>query len=230
MPALVLVCATLVVGAVDPIAFSSFSRSCERRLNAPLTRFWGSRPHPDRSMIASNALWSVHDRNLEILPRWKVAPGHNLTMPFMDTHVAVRFLGGVSPYSVATSPQCTDSVAAPAPSGVDRGGVWCDLVTRGSDGSLRSRFDLVRPRLDRFVENGLDALIVLDNVPWAFVANANRTAPCFPFGCQYLPPDDPTEFASWVREHLFKLEPTPPAPSRACADDRARFSLSSRGW
>ena len=198
--------------------FSSFSRSCERRLSKPLTRFWGSRPHPDRSMIASNALWSVHDRNLEILPRWQVDPSYKLTMPFMDTHVAVRFLGGVSPFSVATSPGCIDSVAAPEPSGVDRNGVWCDLVTRASDGSLQNRFDLVRPRLDRYVDNGMDVLIVLDNVPWAFVAHANRTGPCFSFGCQYLPPDHPAEFASWVRKCNLNLKPIPSPPSHTRAD------------
>ena len=103
----------------------------------------------------------------------------------MDTHVAVRFLGGVSNYTEATDPGCVDHVGPPAASGVDRPGIWCDLVTRDrSTGQLRSRFDLVQSRLDRFVRAGMDVLIVLDNVPWAFVHNKTYTGPCQSFGCQ----------------------------------------------
>ena len=39
-------------------------------------------------------------------------------------------------------------------------------------------------------------MIVLDNVPWAFV-NVT-TSECQGFGCQYRPPDNPQEFADWV--------------------------------
>ena len=122
-------------------------------------------------------------------------------MPFMDTHVAVRFLGGVSNFTEATDPGCVDRVGPPASSGVDRPGIWCDLVTRDkSTGQLRSRFDLVQSRLDRFVLAGMDVLIVLDNVPWAFLHNRTYAGPCQNYGCQYLPPDDPHEFAEWVGE------------------------------
>lgn len=67
---------------------------------------------------------------------------------------------------------------------------------RQPDGSLQTRYDLVRSRLDRFVDNGLDLMIILDDVPWAFVDV--RSEQCQGFGCQYLPPRDPAEFASWV--------------------------------
>jgi hypothetical protein len=119
-------------------------------------------------MIAPGALWAVGDANLAVLPRWAaLAPGANETVPFTDEHVAVRFLGGVSNFSSATAPGCVDHAGPPKASGVDVDGVWCDLVVRdGATGALRSRFELVRTRLDRFVAAGLGVMIVLDNVPW----------------------------------------------------------------
>lgn len=196
-----------VAPIATPIEFASFIPGCSRKLAKPLTRFWGTSPRPDLSMISDRTLWPRDDPNLAILPRWQVAPPHNLTLPFADTLVAVRFLGGVSSFSTATSAVCMDSVhglrSSPPPTGVNLEGVnhegtWCDLVVRKADGSLHSRFDLVRSRLERYVQNGLDVMIVLDNIPWAFVAGANRSAPCQTYGCQYLPPDHPQEFASWV--------------------------------
>jgi hypothetical protein len=180
------------------IPFSSFAQTCERRLDAPLERFYGSRPHPDLSMVADSVLWPASDPNLAILPKW-TAPkrGANLTAPFVDTHVAVRFLGGVGNLSDVTHPNCKDGLHGSQPSsGVDRKGIWCDLVVRQPDGSLKTRFDLVHSRLDRFVDNGVDLMIVLDDVPWAFVNVSSET--CQGFGCQYLPPNDPREFAAWV--------------------------------
>ena len=106
----------------------------------------------------------------------------------------MRFLGGVSNFSLATAPDCTDGLDKLQPSsGVDRTGVWCDLVVRQPDGSLRSRFDLVHSRLDRFVTNGVDLMIVLGDVPWAFVNVTEED--CENYGCQYLPPDSCSEFA-----------------------------------
>jgi hypothetical protein len=54
----------------------------------------------------------------------------------------------------------------------------------------------VHGRLDKIVNNGFDVMIVLDNVPWAFVNTT--TSPGCKYGCQYAPPDDPHEFAEWV--------------------------------
>ena len=190
----------LMLSAVRDILFANFSLTCDRRPAAPLERFWGARPHPDASVISSNALWHRDDPNIAILPKWESKEA--FTMPFVDTHVAVRFLGGVSNHSAATSPKCADAVldggARDLRAGVRPGEVWCDLVVREQNGTLRSRFDLVRSRLDRYFDNGIDVMIVLDNVPWAFVNTttcANQT-----FGCQYLPPDDPQEFAAWVEQ------------------------------
>ena len=177
--------------ATKRIPFSAFSRSCERSLPT-LHRFYGSRPHPDLSMISDDVLWSHDDPNLAVLPQWK--PPGNSTAPFVDTHVAVRFLGGVSNFSLATAPDCADGLTHNQPSsGVDRKGIWCDLVVRQPDGSLRTRFDLVHSRLEHFVDNGIDLMIVLDDVPWAFVNTTEEQ--CENYGCQYLPPASCSEFA-----------------------------------
>jgi hypothetical protein len=157
-------------------------------------------------MVAGTALWSVNDPNLAVLPLWSAAPGATLTAPFVDTHVAVRFLGGVSNYSEATAADCVDVVGPRQAAGVDRPGIWCDLVVRASTGKLTSRFDLVSTRLDHFVHNGIDVMIVLDNVPWAFVNVTSE--PCASFGCQYLPPDDPDEFGLWVGELATHIQST----------------------
>lgn len=179
------------------VPFSRFSKSCERRLSTSLPRFWGSRPHPDLSMIAENAFWHRDDPNLAVLPKWYIPAGQNYTIPFTDTHVAVRFLGGVSNFSIATSPDCFDKLGPLQPkAGVDRVGQWCDLVVRNKSGVLNSRFDLVLSRLDKYVANGIDLMIVMDDVPWAFVNITSEK--CQGFGCQYLPPDHPQEFADWI--------------------------------
>ena len=158
-------------------------------------------------MITSNALWAVDDENLAVLPRWVPPTGATLTAPFVDTHVAVRFLGGVSNFSAATAADCTDVVGPAAASGVDRPGVWCDLVVRDVESrKLVSRFGLVNSRLDRYAHNGIDVMIVLDDVPWAFVNVTTEV--CQPFGCQYLPPDDPSEFGAWVGALAVYLEAT----------------------
>ena len=122
-----------------PLSFvADFQKTCHREF-PELTRLWGSRPHPDLSMVSGNVLWRADDPNLRILPRWS-SHGHELTMPFLDTHVAVRFLGGVSEFGAATAADCVDV----------QNSVWCDLVTRSAkNGSLLTRVDLLRSRLDR---------------------------------------------------------------------------------
>ena len=168
-----------------------FQQCCTRTLPTPLTRFYGSRPHPDLSMVARNALWSIHDKNLNILPTpWKpLNKSSPYTLPFVDTHVAVRFLGGVSPFPVATTKDCKDTISK---------NIWCDLITRNTTTHQLNniRFDLIHSRLDRYVYAGMDLMLVLDNVPYAFVSNHSQT--CQNFGCQYLPPNNATEFALFI--------------------------------
>jgi len=130
-------------------------------------------------------LWAHDDKNIEILPQWH--PTNDRTIPFTDELVAAKFLGGVFNYSDATRQGCVDSKT-----------MWCDLVRRLPDGKLESRFDLVNSRLDPYVQSGLDIMIVLGSVPWAFV-NVTEQA-CQSQCCQCLPPDNPQEFADWVGE------------------------------
>jgi len=178
------------------LPFSMFSKTCFRSMEQPLDRFWGTRVRPDANMINHNDLWDIHDPNLAILPKWDVPHGANKTMPFMDTLSAVRLLGGVSPYNEATGPSCYDH---DLPGKKDD--IWCDLAVRNATGGLTTRVDLLRSRLDRWVDAGMAILVVLDNVPWAFI-NKTNTGPCENYGCQYQPPDDDKiqEFATWVGE------------------------------
>jgi hypothetical protein len=182
---------TVPLSVASKIPFSDFTMSCERRPAEPFSRFWGHRP--SAGVIRKNDLFAANDPNFAILPKWVVPSGNNYTIPFTDTHVAVRFLGGVKNFTEATNPGCDDSTPEKS-SGPN--GQWCDLVVRQPDGSLKTRYDLVHGRLDKFVHNGFDLMIVLDNVPWAFV-NKTTSGTC-KYGCQYKPPDNPLEFAQWV--------------------------------
>lgn len=74
-------------------------------------------------------------------------------------------------------------------------------MVRQSNGSLLTHFNLVRAALEPYFSNGIDVLIVMDDVPWAFINAAERkqqmAAGC-KYGCVYLPPDDPQEFCAWI--------------------------------
>lgn len=178
---------SVVVKPPQVVPFSDFVQSCTRSLDAPLTRFWGTQP--DSAQYSAHQTVPCADPGLAALPRWKCAPGANWTVPFTDTHVAVRFLGGVENASVAGAADCVDGPK----------GDWCDLVVRLPGGALQTRRDLVDARLDPWLANGFDVVLVLDNVPWAFVANKTSAAGC-QYGCQHGPPDDPAEFSRWVGE------------------------------
>lgn len=106
--------------------------------------------------------------------------------------MAVRFLGGVSNYTTATDSACVDSI---------RRHVWCDLAVRDHNSKhfkLTYRFDVIPGRLDRYVQAGMDLVLVLDNVPYAFVSNHSQ--PCQNYGCQYLPPNNATAFSLFISE------------------------------
>lgn len=51
-----------------------------------------------------------------------------------------------------------------------------DVVYRAPDGALVMRWNLVWNRLDPFVNNSIQSIIVLDNVPYAFVDQKPLTA------------------------------------------------------
>ena len=140
------------------------------RRRSPAT---GSRPHPI-CLWSPGAPCGTLDENLAILPRWAIVL---LPIPFVDTHVAVRFLGG-GHYSTATAPGC-----------VDRPGVWCDLVvaTRARVPSCHALICPQPPRPLRVCRNrrhhraGQRALDVCQQADTGAV-------PAVP----YLPPDKPS--------------------------------------
>lgn len=71
-----------------------------------------------------------------------------------------------------------------------------DLAYRANDGSIQYRMELLRARLQPYLENGYrDLTLVLDNVPYCFPAEPKTAG----FG-QIEPPSDPAEWKAFVRE------------------------------
>lgn len=84
---------------------------------------------------------------------WSPPPGAQYVEPHADAQSLVRFLGGLSTAKAGDEPSVGD------------------VVYRVANGSLAMRWPLVFSRLDPFVRNGIQPIIVLDNVPWAFAAS-----------------------------------------------------------
>ena len=84
---------------------------------------------------------------------WSPPPGAQYVEPHADAQSLVRFLGGLSTAKAGDDPSVGD------------------VVYRVANGSLAMRWPLVFSRLDPFVRNGIQPIIVLDNVPWAFAAS-----------------------------------------------------------
>lgn len=86
-----------------------------------------------------------------------------------------------------------------------------DLAYRGADGKIQYRPQLLRPRLQPYIDAGYDKLtLVLDNVPYCFPA-----APVIDDLGQIAPPSNPAEWkafivevARWIVE-IFGLEKAP---------------------
>jgi hypothetical protein len=95
------------------------------------------------------------------------------TQPFTDTIATVRILGGWLP----TIP----------------GGAANDLAYKDSAGCLHYRWDLLKARIDPVLANGMRPLIVLDNVPYAFVSHPRIGV----YG-QIMGPDDPREYGRFI--------------------------------
>ena len=71
-------------------------------------------------------------------------------VPFADHLSVVRLLGGYNGDPTGTK----------------------DLAFRDSDGKVQYRMDLLKPRLQPYLDNGYDSLtLVLDNTPWCFPEN-----------------------------------------------------------
>ena len=97
------------------------------------------------------------------------------TEPLVDTVTTPRLLGG---WSVGKNVQ-------------QQG--WSDLAFRTSDGSLAYRWELLWSRLDPMVNNSIHPIVVLDNVDYAFCANASDGK----YG-QSLAPDNNSIYALFI--------------------------------
>jgi hypothetical protein len=95
------------------------------------------------------------------------------THPFTDTIATVRILGGWVP-------------SIP-------GGAANDLAYRDSTGALRYRWNLLKARIDPVLANGMQPLVVLDNVPYAFVSHPRIGV----YG-QIMGPDHPKEYGRFI--------------------------------
>ena len=120
---------------------------------------------------------------------WSPPQGAARVNPVADTMSLVRLLGGLGAKDFPPGADVTSG----------------DVVNRSTvTGRLNPiRWDLVWSRLDPYVRNGIQPIIVLDNVPWAF-APAGATDPDDPratYG-QNMGPGNVTEYGGFVRELL----------------------------
>lgn len=186
--------ALTVASPVVPISVGDFAASPYAWGSA----FTGFNPLPDKAgescgIDASNAgmrstqtCWYLaNDTFLGLgAPGWEPALGASVTRPYTTGFSAPRLLGGIATHNA------TDDTYTP--------NLEFEVVTRGSDGiSLVYNFSRIDATLDGFVRVGKyqDILVVLDNVPFAFVKPENRFYCSFGLGSA---PDDPQEFASFV--------------------------------
>lgn len=78
-----------------------------------------------------------------------------------------------------------------------------DLVYRNADGTLGYRMNLVKPRLQPYIDQGYtDLTLVLDNVPWCL---PEEPKPGSRFG-QNVPPRDPQEWHDFIKELCLEVK------------------------
>ena len=104
-------------------------------------------------------------------------------VPFADHLSVVRLLGGYSDDDDATHAR--------------------DLAYRGPDGKIHYRMELLRSRLQPYLDCGYtNFTLVLDNVPWCFPAKPNVGSK---FG-QSAPPHNPQEWHDFVKALCLELQ------------------------
>ena len=176
--------------------------------------FWSAAPLAGGALEPNKTQsWLIPVSELErsgdvaLLAGWH-GTGGNFTYPLTRSASTVRILGG---WSASNNPSilcCRD--CEPMPSCVpplccqyEGGGPlrqccnpadWSDLAYRAAvDSALSYRWEVLFARLDNIVANGIHPLVVLDNVPYAFVRQPTRGT----FG-QTRGPDNVTEYASFI--------------------------------
>ena len=117
---------------------------------------------------------------------WSPPLGAEYVEPMADAQTLVRFLGGLP----RTSCKSGEDPSAG------------DVVYRTADGGLVMRWPLVYSRLDSFVRNMIQPIVVLDNVPWAFAApGAWKAQQPVGYG-NNMAPENVTEYKGFVRTLL----------------------------
>jgi hypothetical protein len=170
----------------------------------PGAGFFGVAPLPDKSgynvsdelahggpEIGYNVLAADDPWLTRTLPMWTVPTSAKRTAPFMTGFSSVRVLGGLSIHNK------TDGTYEPLPE--------YDAVFRDPNNStrLRHNFTRVDATFDGILGAGItEILVVLDNVPYAFVAPQNRYYATYGLSSA---PDDADEYADFIGifvEHL----------------------------
>jgi len=142
--------------------------------------FWRTTPIPDRWQELNENWIKKLPETYRNAPLYKGRVAPDPLLPFCDTISAVRLLGG------------WDKTWKDYPGGVDE---RLDLAYRKDDGKLAYRWELLHARMDDFIGNNVNMLIVLDNVPYCFVKNSANEL----YG-QVMGPDDPKEYGVFIRD------------------------------
>ena len=154
--------------------------------------FFGTTPDPDKAGLScgidasqgEHCFYNATDAWIrETLPNWHAPPGAVSTRPWTNGFSAPRLLGGIATHNK------TDNTYTPA--------MDFEVVTRGSDGKLVYNFSRIDVTLDGWLHEAKTErfLVVLDNIPYAFVKPENRYYLGFGMGAA---PDDPLEFAVFI--------------------------------
>jgi len=108
-------------------------------------------------------------------------------VPFADHLSIVRLLGGYGENSAKGQTDMADR----------------DLAYRGEDGKIHYRIELLRPRLQPYLDQGYtDLTLVLDNVPWCFPDKPRSGSTLG----QSSPPRDPREWGDFIRALCVELK------------------------
>ena len=141
--------------------------------------FWRTTPIPDRWLEQNKGWLRKLPETYRNAPLYREGNVPDLLIPFCDTVSAVRLLGG------------WNKKYKYYPGGVDE---RLDLAFRDGD-KLAFRWERLHARMDDFIKNNVNMLLVLDNVPYCFAKESSEAL----YG-QVMGPDDPKEYGEFIRE------------------------------
>lgn len=162
--------------------------------------FWRYRPVTDRWLTEQLGLYEIPDYFQEHDFPYEKRPFAK-EVPFADHLILVRLMGGWSlSWTGGEADNYTSNEEA-------------DFIFYQSNGTLGFRRDLIKPRLEPYIDHGYDSFtIVLDNTPWGMPitpvnGNFGNTAPPqypshFYWGVKNLIQEIRQEFGTTVAENL----------------------------